>query len=253
MLHQAQTRRIGLASATGRDGFTIAELLITIAIMVLITSFALPKLLSAKPAANESAVISTLRSIATGQAQIKAMVSMDTDLDGVGEYGYLAEMAGSAPLREPDGAGGIQLGASYMAPDALSTAFGFVENGVVRRSGYYFKMYLPNGDSDPLGVAEDDDGGWTVGSDLDGSQAEVYWCCYAWPVTIGRTGNRAFFINQTGDLLQYDNKAIGAQYEGLTEFPEFSAAYVDEDMSGQTANSAAGPIGFDGNEWKVVQ
>lgn len=252
MRHLRFTRK-PLGAHGSRDGFTIAELMITIAIAVLIGSFAIPKLLAARPVANESAVISTLRSIAAAQAQVKATVAMDTDLDGVGEYAYLGELAGASPLREHDGAGGIELGASFLNPDALSTAFGDVQDGAVLRSGYYFRMFLPNGESEPKGVPEDPNGGYTVGSDLDNSQAEVFWCCYAWPQLAGRSGNRAFFINQTGDLLQFNNRQEADRYSGIDGGPEYSAAYIAEDMSGPTANSAAGPVGFDGNEWKVTQ
>ncbi len=227
--------------------------MITISIAVLISSFAIPKLLAARPVANESAVISTLRAISAAQAQIKTIVAMDTDLDGIGEYGYLGELAGTRPLREWDGAGGMELGNAFMNPDSLSVAFGDVQDGVVLRSGYYYRMFLPNGDSEPKGVPEDLNGGFTEGSAVDSSQAEIYWCCYAWPQIAGRSGNRAFFINQTGDLLQYNNRNKNAQYSGLNGGPEFSAAYIAEDMSGATANSAAGPIGFDGYEWKVTQ
>ena len=227
--------------------------MITVGILVLISSFAIPKLLSARPTANESAAISILRAVGTAQAQIKAGVFIDIDLDGAGEHGFMAELAGTAPLRESDGAGGVQLGAEFMTPDAISAALGDVQNGVVRRSGYFFRIYLPDDNLAPAGIAEHVDGGWDPATTLGDNNGENYWCAYAWPDRFGRTGKRAFFINQTGDILQYHNRTIGAQYEGVAGGPNWDAAFVAPDMGGATANSAAGPIGLDGNEWTVVQ
>jgi hypothetical protein len=238
--------------ARSRSGFTIAELLITIGISVLISSIAIPKLLAARPAANESAAISTLRALATAQAQMKGAVTVDCDWDGSGEYGFLGELSGATALRESDGTGGIQLGTSFMAPDALSAAFGDVQGGVVRRSGYFFAVFLPDGQLAPAGVGEAADGGWEVGTPIGLDAAENYWCAYAWPDRFGRTGKRAFFVNQTGDLLQYNNRNA-IVYEGQAGGPAWNSAFVQDDMSAATANSAAGPIGMDGNPWTVVQ
>ena len=47
---------------------------------------------------------------------------------------------------------------------------------------------------------------------LHGNAQEWGHACYAWPVTNGQTGRRAFVINQSGDLLQSDNAV--QQYSG---------------------------------------
>ena len=249
-------------------GFTLIELMIVVAIIAVIASVAIPKLLSARLSANESAAISTLRSIASAQAQIQSSVSIDVDEDGAGEYGFFGELAGTAPLRETDGSGGTALGGvnEVLSPAMLSSALGLVDDRVVTRSGYVFQIFLPDDTDPPAGSAEEADGGWDAANAVDPDNAEIFWCCYAWPLDAGGTGNRVFFINQDGDILQHNNKdgAGGWNYEGQIaggSTPTYDAAYrpagvaggADDDMSAATANSAAGFDGADGNTWTVVQ
>jgi len=231
-------------------GFTLIELMIVVAIIAIIASVAIPKLLSARLSANESAAISTLRSISSAQAQLQSSSAIDTDSDGGGEYGYFAELAGTVELREDDGDGAPTAGDTFLTPSMLSSALGNVADGVVTRSGYVFQMYLP--DEDGAGVAEDDTGGG-VGTDPD--NAENFWCCYAWPLDNGSTGNRVFFINQDGDILQFNNR-IDTPYEAVDGGPAWDAAFGDGGdgtMGDPIANAAADLDGVDGNIWTVVQ
>ncbi len=253
-------------------GFTLIELMIVVAIIAIVASIAIPKLMSARISANENAAIATLRSIASAQAQIQSASAIDTDADGGGEYAYFGELAGVAPLRFFDPAGpGQGIGPDVLDPSILPTAFGEIQSdgndGVVERSGYYFKIFLPGVGPAPIaGVPEDPTanvGG--AGAALPGADTcEIMWCCYAWPVESGSTGNRAFFINQEGDLLQTLNTGANAPvfYDGFNTVPVFDAAYSDEsaaDMGsrlGITAmllNDPNGPFAAnDGNTWTVV-
>lgn len=230
-----------------RAGFTLIELMIVVAIIAIIASIAIPKLLSARLAANESAAIATLRSLSSAQAQIQSSAAIDTDSDGGGEYAYFAELSGQDPMRIDNGGAVAQgaVGTDELNPPILSSAFGNVDaNGVVTRSGYCFQVFLP--DVNNAGVTEA--GGVPVTT--DSNNAEVLWCAYAWPVQYNQTGNRCFFVNQEGDLLQFNNR-IAAPYEGSAAGPAFDAAFtVANDMSTPIASGAAGA---DGNTWVPVQ
>ncbi len=255
------------------SGFTLIELMIVVAIIAIIASIAIPKLMSARISANENAAIATLRSIASAQAQLQSSCAIDTDADGGGEYGFFGEMAGTAGMRIYDAAAdapGVDATA-ILDPAILPTAFGDVitvaagGESVVERAGYYFKIYLPDATvaGDIQGVPEDGPdgvGGFTGATYPDSDNAEILWCCYAWPVSPESTGNRAFFINQEGDLLQTLNNTNAAQtavlYDGLNAIPAFDAAFdTGGPLTGMGASlgiTAQGLAPADGNVWTIV-
>ncbi len=252
-------------------GFTLIELMIVVAIIAIIASVAIPRLMAARLAANESAAISTLRSLSSAQAQLQSAGAIDTDADGGGEYGFFGELAGTVPLRIFGVAGpppvpvlGL-VNADELNPAVLSTAFGNVQldaagDGVVVRSGYVFKMYLPGtnvGITTP-GVAEQPAGGAAAGAGMpDSNNCEILWCAYAWPLSASQTGNRAFFINQEGDLLQHLNRPVGGQapYDGMAVVANIPI--FDEVFS--VAADMASPLGINGTPsndgllWSPVQ
>jgi prepilin-type N-terminal cleavage/methylation domain-containing protein len=221
------------------SGFTLIELMIVVAIIAIIASIAIPKLMSARISANENAAIATLRSIASAQAQISSACAIDTDADGGGEFAYFGELSGVALMRVFDPAAPLvpALGLETLDPPILPTAFGNIvldgaAEGVVERSGYFYKLFLPGpvvagvtGGVPETGAAGT--GGATAGNMPASDNCEILWGCYAWPVDAAATGNRAFFINQEGDLVQYLNAA--ENYEGLLagDVPLFDAAYSD--------------------------
>jgi type IV pilus assembly protein PilA len=256
------------------SGFTLIELMIVVAIIAIIASIAIPKLMSARISANENAAIATLRSIASAQAQLQSSCAIDTDADGGGEFGFFGELAGTAGLRIYDPAtGNPDLDAAPLDPAILPTPFGDAVQApgggqcVIERAGYYFTMYLPEATNadDIAGVAElgavgvgGSDGATFPGSD----NCEILWCCYAWPVEPEATGNRVFFINQEGDLLQTLNNENGGNvalfYEGLASMPAYDAAYDSAAGGGLTGMGASlgitaqGLTPNDGNVWTIV-
>ena len=97
-------------------GFTLIELMIVVAIIAIIASIAIPNLLSARVSANESAAIATLRNVVSAQSQLQSQGAIDQDLDGLGEHGWFAEMAGTVALRDNTGgaAGPILVAQQYL-------------------------------------------------------------------------------------------------------------------------------------------
>lgn len=223
-------------------GFTLVEVLIVLAVIAIIAAIALPRMLSSRIAANEASAVSTLRAIFSAQAGFKQRLAVDNDPtpDSDAEYGYLAELAGSVPLRGS---------AVVLNPPAASTKMGLVQMSVVTAGGYHFAVYLPGPGG--IGVAEDANGGKAVAASIDPDLAERYWACYAWPVQRNVSGNRAYVVTQEGDILRSDNRAPTQQYSGIATMPAFDAAYsVAGDMRRKPIVDA---IGVDGGRWNVVR
>jgi len=229
-------------------GFTLVELMIVLAVIAIIATIAIPNVLGARVTSNEAAVIGTLKSIASSQAQLKASGVIDGNDNGTGEYGYFQELSG-ARFTRIGAPPSVAQGSTRASPPALSGAFGnmTVSGGYagVLRGGYMFVMCLP-----------DVNGSWLIEpapsapyDQVDPDQAETLWQCLAWPANYGNSGRRIFFVGNQGEILQANNAIT--KYSGLLKTIEVDAAMLNgvTTMSGTIAVNATGN---DGNRWTPI-
>jgi len=180
--------------------------------------------------ANETAAVATLRNISSAQSQFQASAVADEDGDGTGEFGTFGEMSGGVAIRGTD---------KPIMPPVLSGAFkSVVHDGVVERSGYRYRIYLP-----AIGggwTTEDYGGGLTAGR-VDIDRAERLWRIVAWPIEPGTTGRRTLFIDQAGDIWSSPDD------EMPTEAP------TDLSMPDQeTPSNAGSKVAPDGRRWRMA-
>jgi hypothetical protein len=169
--------------------------------------------------ANESAAIATLKNLSSAQQAFRDAHTLDRDHDGVGEFGWFADLTNCDPP---------QLSKSFRSP----------RNGTIIRSGYRFRIWLPAAT-----------GGWVHGGEGTHSAvdaAERQFRIYAWPDSPA-SGKRAFFIDEHGDVLEAPNAEH--RYAGA------SCPSPDAAMPRNSVPEALGyenHTGMDGNPWVVV-
>ncbi|MGC6487712.1 MAG: type IV pilin protein [Planctomycetota bacterium] len=219
-----------------QSGFTLIEMLIVTALIAVIASIAVPNLLSSKLVSNETAAIATMRAISSAQFQFQTTSIVDLNNDGGSEFGTLRELGGLDPVR----------GASApLAIGLLSKSAAITDaTGGVTLKGYRFRMFLPAADGTGVVATA------ANAAQFDATLSQRYWTCVAWPIVQGKSGKRAFFINQQGMLLE----SRETDYDGSSVEPDAGAGLVGVPPTNIDADTlATGGLGADGNAWVMVQ
>ncbi len=194
-----------------KAGFTLMELIIVVALIGLLLSLAIPAFLNSRRQANESAAINQLRMIAVIQHEFRTKAMVDQDNDTFGEFGLLGELTGLVTIRTMSSK---QIFISQVVGPKSNTNYG-------EKDGYYFQLFLPgalgtvtdNGHTNPLSVAD------------NANPQENKFRCYAWPKEAGKSGNRVFVVDQSGNVYAASNTRTGAFiYSGTTSKPGYNAA-----------------------------
>ena len=162
---------VKLATMRRNKGFSLIELLIVVAIILIIAAIAIPNLLRAKIAANESSAVSAVRSINTAE------FTYNTAYPGTGYATALANLGGPANGCLPAPA------TACMIDSVLSSA----SPGVGSKNGYSFVAVGANAVN---GVNTT----YTAGTS---------------PVTFNQSGVRNFCSNEDG-VLRFDPGAAGS-------------------------------------------
>ena len=219
-------------------GFTLLELMIVVAIIAIIAAVAVPGLLRSRVAANESSIVATLHTIISAEAEFRQSAEVDQDSDGIGEHGFLGELAGNADLRDA-------AGARRVTPGYLPTALQTDVNGNSNAHGYYLRVYLPDGNNGALSEVGNTGPG-AVDSNAADDQ-ELAYVCYAWPMQQGRTGSRTFVTNEEGGI--YQTSMAGLVYDGLGSVPAANAVYTGAPCASRLGIGGMGGAN-DGNVWR---
>ncbi|HYG74114.1 MAG TPA: DUF2950 family protein [Planctomycetota bacterium] len=178
---------------TKREGFTLIELMIVVAIIAIIAAIAIPSLIRSRLAANEAAAVAACKAYSEAQ---EVYHRTDYDRDGVLEYSQ--KMAGNNSLLETQAG----LGDLALVDKALASAEG-APGSAPLRAGYVFTVLTSQGASASGGART-----YMVGTNM----LMGYGLC-AVPGAYDGTGRNTFVVNQDGVVFQADRGSATTTHE----------------------------------------
>jgi prepilin-type N-terminal cleavage/methylation domain-containing protein len=146
-----------------QKGFSLIELLIVVAVILIIAAIAIPNMMRARMSANEASAVASMRSIYTAEAAY--MAQGWSNPGSIGFSALLLDLGSNGGCAPPTATSACQIDNQIAAASTPATA----------KSGYYF-TYAPI-----------TNGTLNTGFSLQGD-----------PVVRGSTGQRSFFVDQTG-------------------------------------------------------
>jgi type IV pilus assembly protein PilA len=155
-----------------QKGFSLIELLIVVAIILIIAAIAIPNLLRAKIAANESSAAASIRTIDTAELTFQ---------NNYNDVGYAASLAALGPADSGCTAGPA-------STNACIIDFTLASAGTTPKSGYLFTA-APTAAS--------------------GSSTNIQFTADAQPGSVGTTGNKEF-CSVEDNVVRYVNPSAGA-------------------------------------------
>jgi prepilin-type N-terminal cleavage/methylation domain-containing protein len=161
---------------TRSNGFSLIELLIVVAIILIIAAIAIPNFLRSRTAANQASAVESLRTLCTAEYTYSSTY----------DKGYTPTMGYLGP--PPSGSAGDTTHAAIVDNVLSGTAAGGASAMTSTKNGYLF-TYSP-------GIAINGQiSSFTVNAD---------------PVTRGTTGLNSYFVDQTGVVRQNATTQAGA-------------------------------------------
>ena len=148
------------------NGFSLIELLIVVAVILIVAAIATPNFMRSKISANESSAISSLRTINTAE------VTYATIYPSVGYSNDLPSLGGTAAACSVPG--GATSTSACIVDDVLATATTLAN----AKSGYFF----------------------TYGGLVAAGGINTAYTVTATPTIVGTAGQRYFFTDQSGVL-----------------------------------------------------